>query len=80
MKFGPWLLITSPVQFCRYNFIRVGPGNKRLIYAQLLLEIEADLDMSKYSDSLMDRVTIGTITACCTYLLLAVESHFEVCF
>lgn len=31
---------------------------------QLLLEIEADLDMSKYSDSLMDRVTIGTITAC----------------
>ena len=30
----------------------------------MLLEVEADQDMSDESDSLMDRVTVGVITAC----------------
>ncbi len=31
---------------------------------QMLLEVEADLDMSNESDSLMDRVMVGVITTC----------------
>lgn len=34
---------------------------------QLLLELEADQDMYDDSGSLMDRVTMGIITACRTF-------------
>jgi nucleolar protein 9 len=39
------------------------------MYLQLLLEIEADQDMSNDPGSLMDTVTGGIIAACCVYYL-----------
>jgi hypothetical protein len=54
-------------------------GNVLTYYFQMLLEVEADQDLSDAPGSLMDRVTVGIISSCSKYLALFIKSAYITC-